>query len=137
MVNDKHLKLRAASTSGLGRVLAHLQLGPTNQQELASTTLQSRFLPFAMDKDEAGFRSVAIRRATECEAWGRAIREYAELGETTKPAMVRSLDASSTVDSLTNLDSVDGSSDESDEVEVESVDDLGFLVKALLSQLYP
>ena len=126
MGSDKHLKLRAASTSGLGRTIAYLQNGSNNQQELASTTLQSRFLTFAMDRSEPEFRSVAIRCATECEAWGRAIREYAELGETTKPAMVRSLDASSTVDSLTNLDSVDGSSDESDEVEVESVDDLGF-----------
>ena len=127
MVSDKHLKLRATSTSGLGRVLAHLQLGPTNQQELASTTLQSRFLPFAMDKDEPEFRSVAIRCANECEAWARAIREYAELGIVPSlPAMVRSQDASSTVDSMDEEDDVDRSEDEDDEVEMESVDDLGF-----------
>ena len=126
MGNDKHLKLRAASTSGLGRVLAHLQLGPTNQQDLASITLQSRFLPFAMDRSEPEFRSVAIRCATDCEAWARAIREYAELEQPTLPATVRSQDGSITHDSLTNIDEVDESEDESDEVEVESVDDLGF-----------
>ena len=127
MGSDKHLKLRAALTSGLGRVLAHLQLSPTKVADLASITLQGRFLPFAMDKDEPEFRKVAIRCANECEAWARAIREYADLGVIpTVPATVRSQDASSTCDPLTNLDSVDGSEDESDEVEAESVDDLGF-----------
>ena len=127
MGSDKHLKLRAASTSGLGRVLAHLQQGPTNQQELASTTLQSRFLPFAMDRNEAEFREVAIRCATECEAWARAIREYADLEVIpTLPAMVKNRDASSTVDSISNQDEVDEEEDEDDEVEAESVDELGF-----------
>ena len=127
MGNDKHLKLRAASTSGLGRVLAHLQLGPTNQQDLASITLQSRFLPFAMDRSEPEFRSVAIRCANECEAWARAIREYAELGENpTLTATVRSQDASMTHDSMDERESVDGSEEEEDEVEVDEVDDLGF-----------
>ena len=127
MGNDKHLKLRAASTSGLGRVLAHLQQGPTKVAELASITLQGRFLPFAMDRNEPEFRSVAIRCATECEAWARAIREYADLGVIpAKPAMVIRQGASSTHDSLDEGDSVDGSEDEDDEVEAESVDDLGF-----------
>ena len=127
MVNDKHLKLRAASTSGLGRVLAHLQQGPTKVAELASTTLQSRFLPFAMDRNEAEFRSVAIRCATECEAWARAIREYADLGFiSTLPAMVRSLDTSITCNSMDEPDSVDGSEDKDDEVKMDEVDDLGF-----------
>ena len=127
MGNDKHLKLRAASTSGLGRVITHLQNGSNNQQELASTTLQSRFLTFAMDRSDPEFRSVAIRCANECEAWARAIREYAALGEIPAlPGVVRGQDAPSTHDSLTNLDEVDEEFDESDEVEVESVDDLGF-----------
>ena len=127
MGNDKHLKLRAASSSGLGRVITHLQQGSFNQQELASTTLQSRFLPFVMDRSEPEFRSVAIRCATECEAWARAIREYADLGGiSTVPAMVRSQDASSTVDSMDEEDDVDREEDEDDEVEAESVDDLGF-----------
>ena len=126
MVNDKHLKLRAASTSGLGRVLAHLQQGPTKVAELASTTLQSRFLPFAMDRNEAEFRSVAIRCATECEAWARAIREYAELGGIPAlPSALRGLDEEITHDFMDEGDSVDGEFD-SDSVEVESVDDLGF-----------
>ena len=122
MVSDKHLKLRAASTSGLGRVLAHLQQGPTNQQDLASITLQGRFLPFAMNKDEPEFRSVAIRCANECEAWARAIREYADLGEiSVLPSVVRGQDALITHNSLDEDDEVDGSEDEDDEV-----DDLGF-----------
>ena len=127
MGNDKHLKLRAASTSGLGRTIAYLQNGSNNQQELASTTLQSRFLTFAMDRSEPEFRSVAIRCATECEAWARAIREYADLEVIpTLPAMVRSQDAPSTHDSLDEGDEVDGSEDEDEEVEVDEVDDLGF-----------
>ena len=126
MGSDKHLKLRAASKSGLGRVIAYLQNGSNNQQELASTTLQSRFLPFAMDRSDPEFLSVSIRCATDCEAWARAIREYAELEQPTLPATVRSQDGSITHDSLTNIDEVDESEDESDEVEVESVDDLGF-----------
>ncbi|MGB5709664.1 MAG: hypothetical protein WBM44_01955 [Waterburya sp.] len=127
MGNDKHLKLRAASTSGLGRVITHLQQGSNNQQELASTTLQSRFLPFAMAKDEPEFRSVAIRCATECEAWARAIREYAELGEI--PAIASALrgqDAYSTHDSLDEGDEVDGEFESDEDVEVDDVDDLGF-----------
>ena len=126
MGSDKHLKLRAASTSGLGRVLAHLQQGPTNQQELASITLQGRFLPFAMNKDEPEFRSVAIRCANECEAWARAIRECADLGIiATLPSVVIRQDAPSTHDPMEEDDEVD-ESEEDDEVEVESVDDLGF-----------
>lgn len=127
MGNDKHLKLRAASTSGLGRVLTHLQQGPTKVQDLASVTLQSRFLPFVMAKDEPEFRSVAIRCATECEAWARAIREYAELGEIpARASMVRGQDYSSTHDSISS-ESVDGEFDEDDEVEMdEEIDDLGF-----------
>ena len=127
MGSDKHLKLRAASTSGLGRVITHLQKGSNNQQELASTTLQSRFLPFVMDRNEAEFREVAIRCATECEAWARAIREYADLGVIPAlPGVVIRQDAPSTHDSLTNIDEVDGSEDEDEEVEVDEVDDLGF-----------
>ena len=127
MGNDKHLKLRAASTSGLGRVLAHLQQGPTNQQDLASITLQGRFLPFAMDRNEPEFRSVAIRCATECEAWARAIREYADLGGiSTELAQVRRLDEEITYDSMDERESVDDEIDEEQEVEVDEVDDLGF-----------
>ena len=122
MVSDKHLKLRAASTSGLGRVITHLQNGSNNQQELASTTLQSRFLPFAMDRSDPEFRSVAIRCANECEAWARAIREYADLGEiSVLPGVVRGQDASITYDSMDERDEVDGEEDEDDEV-----DNLGF-----------
>ena len=127
MVSDKHLKLRAPVLSGLGRVITYLQKGSNNQQELASTTLQSRFLPFAMDRNEAEFREVAIRCATECEAWARAIREYADLGEiSVLPGVVRGQDEEITHDSMDEDDEVDGSEDEDDEVGVDEVDDLGF-----------
>jgi hypothetical protein len=79
MPTDKHLKLRAADKSALGRVIAHIQEQPVNNQELASATLQARFLPFVMDKNDPHFREVAIRCATECEAMAKAIREYAGL----------------------------------------------------------
>ncbi|MDJ0573328.1 MAG: hypothetical protein QNJ53_30425 [Pleurocapsa sp. MO_192.B19] len=126
MGNDKHLKLRAASTSGLGRVLAHLQKGPTKVQDLASITLQGRFLPFAMDRNEAGFREMAIRCANECEAWAKAIREYAELGiYPTLPAMVKGQDNSSTHDSISE-EEVDSEFESDEEVKVDEVDDLGF-----------
>ena len=127
MGNDKHLKLRAASASGLGRTIAYLQNGSNNQQELASTTLQSRFLTFAMDRSEPEFRSVAIRCANECEAWARAIREYADLEIIpTLSSAVRGLDEEITHDSLDEGDQVDGSEEEDEEVEVDEVDDLGF-----------
>ena len=126
MGNDKHLKLRAASTSGLGRVLAHLQKGPTKVQDLASITLQGRFLPFAMDRNESGFREMAIRCANECEAWAKAIREYAELGiYPTLPAMVKGQDNSSTHDSISE-EEVDSEFESDEEVKVDEVDDLGF-----------
>lgn len=79
MGSDKHLKLRATPDSALGQVITHLQKGPVNQQELAAATLLARFLPFAMNKDDPQFRETAIRCATDCEAWVKAIREYAEL----------------------------------------------------------
>ena len=127
MGNDKHLKLRAALSSGLGRVITYLQDGSNNQQELASTTLQSRFLPFAMDRSEPEFRSVSIRCATECEAWARAIREYADLEVIpTLPSAVRGQDALIAHDSISNQDEIDGEEDEDNEVEAEEVDDLGF-----------
>lgn len=77
--SDKHLKLRGHPHSRLGRVLAYLQSLDTNIQSLASQTLESRFLPFAIDRDSPQFRAIAIQCATECEAWARAIREYAAL----------------------------------------------------------
>ena len=79
MGSDKHLKLRATPGSALGQVITHLQKGPVNQQELAAATLLARFLPFAMNKDDPQFRETAIRCANDCEAWVKAIREYAEL----------------------------------------------------------
>ena len=80
MATDKHLKLRAAPDSALAKVITKIQNDPINNQELAASTLRGRFLPFAIDKDDPLFREIAIRCANECEAWARAIREYADLG---------------------------------------------------------
>ena len=77
---DKHLKLRATPNSALAKVITKIQNDPINNQELAAATLRGRFLPFAIDKDDPSFREMAIRCANECEAWARAIREYAGLG---------------------------------------------------------
>ncbi len=85
MGTDKHLKLRAAPDSALGLVITHIQDEPTNNQELAAATLRGRFLPFAIAQDDPRFREMAIRCAHECEAWARAIREYAGLA--TSPAL--------------------------------------------------
>ncbi len=63
----------------------HVQDEPTNNQELAAATLLGRFLPLAIAQDDPLFREMAIRCANECEAWARAIREYAGLG--TSPAL--------------------------------------------------
>ena len=99
MGTDKHLKLRAAPDSALGLVITHIQESPTNNQELAAATLRARFLPFKIAQDDPRFREIAIRCAHECEAWARAIREYAGLG--TSPALT------STVEGQLNQNSYD------------------------------
>ena len=125
MGSDKHLKLRATPNSGLGRVISHLQQGSNNQQELASATLQSRFLPFAVDRSEAEFREIAIRCANECEAWGRAIREYAELG--IYPSMVGAVMAQPNSLATNSIGSVEEEEiDLDDEVEIVGDEEMGF-----------
>jgi len=125
MGNDKHLKLRGAPATGLGQVITYLQQDPSNQQELASATLLSRFLPFTVDRDEAGFREIAIRCANECEAWARTIREYAELGIYPSTAgVVMAQPNSLATDSIASGDD-ESEIDLDDEVEVEEDDEMG------------
>lgn len=87
MGTDKHLQLRATPRSALGKTISYIQDDPTDNQDLAGETIIGRFLPFAMDKNDKRFLAIAIRCAAECEAWGRAIREYAglPLGTATMP----------------------------------------------------
>lgn len=85
MGKDKHLSLRAGMNTVLGRVITHLQDELTNQRELASNTLQARFLPFVVGKDDPRFLEIALRCACQCEAWAREIREYAGLSIPTSP----------------------------------------------------
>ena len=76
---DKPLKLRASPDSGLGRCIAYLQEHPSPQQMLAAQTLEARFLPFVMDKNDPQFEAVAIQCAEQCLSWARAIQQYASL----------------------------------------------------------
>ncbi len=76
---DKHLKLRANPDSGLGRCIAYLQEHPSPQHTLAAQTLEARFLPFVMDKNDPQFEAVAIQCAEQCLSWARAIQQYASL----------------------------------------------------------
>lgn len=79
MGTDKHLQLRASPRSALGKAISYIQDDPTDNQDLAGETLIGRFLPFTVDPNDKRFQMIAIRCAVECEAWGRAIREYAGL----------------------------------------------------------
>ena len=76
---DKHIKLRANPDSGLGKCISYLQENPFNQQMLAAQTLEARFLPFVMDKNDPQFQEIAIQCAEQCLSWARAIQQYASL----------------------------------------------------------
>ncbi len=76
---DKHIKLRANPDSGLGKCISYLQENPFNQQMLAAQTLEARFLPFVMDKNDPQFHGIAIQCAEQCLSWARAIQQYASL----------------------------------------------------------
>ncbi len=76
---DKQLKLRAAPTTGLGKTITYLQSHPTNTTSLAAHILQTRILPFALDRNDPQFQGIALQCAEECESWARAIRQYAGL----------------------------------------------------------
>ncbi|MEL4896920.1 hypothetical protein [Crocosphaera sp. Alani8] len=76
---DKHIKLRANPDSGLGKCISYLQENPFNQQMLAAQTLEARFLPFVMDKNDPQFQGIAIQCAEQCLSWARAIQQYASL----------------------------------------------------------
>ena len=119
MATDKHLKLRAAPNSALAKVITKIQNDPTNNQELAASTLRGRFLPFAIDKDDPSFREMAIRCANECEAWARAIREYADLGAA--PSL-SSMDLGLVDPQDDYSDYQDELDDEDDEYEEEEID---------------
>ena len=116
MATDKHLKLRAAPDSALGLVITHIQEEPTNNQELAAATLRGRFLPFKIAQDDPRFREIAIRCAHECEAWARAIREYAGLG--TSPVLTSKV-GGQLYQNSDDLDQLDPEFDEHEQFEPE------------------
>ena len=60
-------------------VVTYLQENPFNQQMLAAQTLEARFLPFVMDKNDPQFHGIAIQCAEQCLSWARAIQQYASL----------------------------------------------------------
>ncbi len=89
---DKHIKLRANPDSGLGKCISYLQENPFNQQMLAAQTLEARFLPFVMDKNDPQFHGIAIQCAEQCLSWARAIQQYASLNmDLVKPQIRESL----------------------------------------------
>ena len=63
----------------LTKTIIYLQNQPENAKELASATLNNRFLPFAMDVEDPEFKKIALKCAVTCESWGMLIREYAGL----------------------------------------------------------
>ena len=73
---DKHIKLRANPDSGLGKCISYLQENPFNQQMLAAQTLEARFLPFVMDKNDPQFHGIAIQCAEQCLSWAWAIQQF-------------------------------------------------------------
>jgi hypothetical protein len=79
MTSKKYLTLKAEPESSLGKTIAYIQSSPINNQGLAVQTLQTRFFPFVVDRNDPKFYETAIQCAIECEAWGRMIREYAGL----------------------------------------------------------
>ena len=117
MGKDKHLSLRAGMNTILGKVITYLQDELTNQRELASNTLQARFLPFVVGKDHPRFKEIALRCACQCEAWGREIREYAGLSIPTSPVY------SNTVLKTTTCPNNDIYSQEEDDDEEETDDE--------------
>ncbi len=76
---EKTLQLRSPADSSLGQVIAYLQNHISGIQKLSAFTLEARFLPFVMDKDDPEFLETAIECAEICEAWGATIRQYVGL----------------------------------------------------------
>ncbi len=87
-VSDKHLKLRANPASRLGLTISYLQALDTDTTRIAGSTLESRFLPFTLDRHDPNWVGIAIQCAAECEAWAKAIRDYLAL-HTTSPEIVQ------------------------------------------------
>jgi len=76
---SESLEVRGTANSALGQVISYLQRSSVNKLEAARATLVSRFLPFALDPSDPDYRATALRCATECESWARAIREFSGL----------------------------------------------------------
>ncbi|MEA5469695.1 hypothetical protein [Spirulina sp. 06S082] len=76
---QQYLRLRPRSESALGQILAYLETHPGDRQELASQTLQARFLPFVLDKTDPHSRGIARQCLEECLAYARAIASEWEL----------------------------------------------------------
>ena len=74
--SEKNFKLRSPPHTSLGKIITYLQNHPTNTQELVARTLEARFLPFTMDKEDPAFYEIAVNCAEVCEAWGATIRQY-------------------------------------------------------------
>lgn len=74
------LRLEPLATTTLGAIITYMQQQPgTTARDLVVQLLRIHYLPFILDKTERNYQAIALDCATECERWGRMIREYAGL----------------------------------------------------------
>lgn len=83
--HQKCLTVRALPDSLLGLTIDYIQQSQFNNQAAIEETVQARFLTFALDRNDPRFPKIAVQSAIECEAWAKAIREYAGLPATSVP----------------------------------------------------
>lgn len=123
---QQYLRLRPRSESGLGQILAYLEMHPGDRQELASQTLQARFLPFILDKTNPHSRGIARQCLEECLAYARAIALEWELEISDSEATRLSQPPSDSLDSLDSLPESEeyGSEDEEIAREFQKTKDL-------------
>ncbi len=69
----KTLTLCVSETKGLGRVIEYMQQHPGEDKQLAGQTLQSRFLPFVLEKDDSTSKAIARQCMLDCLSYALAI----------------------------------------------------------------
>jgi hypothetical protein len=78
MKGEKKLTLSGKPNTNPEKIISYLNQLPFDSKAVANQTLEARFLPFAIAKDDPNFQAVALQCAYICEAWAKAIREYAQ-----------------------------------------------------------
>jgi hypothetical protein len=67
------------------QIIRYLRDNVFDSKAVATSTLAARFIPFILDRDNPCFEQIAVQCAIECEAWAKAIREYAGLPAASVP----------------------------------------------------